>query len=85
MVATETGSEAPKGEASNQQKRKMFFGKSMPSAFNSSVNRTNKYKIVSNKKIVEMEVRLIKYNDLPETALILVTNISSVKKYEKQK
>lgn len=42
-----------------------------------------RYKVISNGKLIELEVKLIKYKDQPETALILITNITNVKKYEK--
>eukprot|EP00347_Sterkiella_histriomuscorum_P022073 403331778 len=44
-----------------------------------------RYKVLSNGKLIELEVKLIKYKDQPETALILITNITNVKKYEKSK
>lgn len=44
-----------------------------------------RYKIISNGKLIELEVKIIKYKNQPETALILITNITNVKKLEKQK
>lgn len=41
--------------------------------------------MVSSKKTIEMEVKLISYKNQPESALILITDITKVKEFEKRK
>ncbi len=44
-----------------------------------------RFKVVPNNKSIEIEVKLINYKNQPESALILITDTTKVKKYEKQK
>jgi K+-sensing histidine kinase KdpD len=67
------------------RKRAFFLRQDAGSNGANSNPNIKKFKVMKNKRSIEIEVKLISYKNQPESALILITDTTKIREYEKNK